>query len=156
MQYVETPIEDAIDTVQRVSCQDGGFCPDGTTCCKLFNGKYGCFPTPDGVCCKEGRSCCPHGQTCCDLYGCCPYPKGVCCKDGIFCCPYGNQCDPQHPGGCIGSQFLPMLIGPPQFNNIYPSMEKVYLYDIQMSFVLKCTKQKHLLGDQKQKFTFKL
>jgi len=30
-----------------VDCPDGGECPDGTTCCILTTGKYGCCPLPN-------------------------------------------------------------------------------------------------------------
>ncbi|KAH9503247.1 hypothetical protein Btru_068554 [Bulinus truncatus] len=40
-------------------------CSDGTTCCKLSSGNYGC----------------------------CPYSKAVCCSDGLHCCPSGYKCD---------------------------------------------------------------
>ena len=101
-----TPIEDAIRIQIRKNPDKSGLCPDhkmqcpdGTTCCKLYDGGYGC----------------------------CPYPEGVCCKDGAHCCPHATQCDIQH-GRCIRSHFLPMLMGLPEFNDIDPPMEKVSLF----------------------------
>ena len=124
MQYVETPIEDAIEIVQDVACPDGlHYCPDGTTCCKTNDGGYGCCQlSSDAVCCKH-NGCCAHTDKCCDPFGCCPYSNGVCCKDGS-CCPHGFQCDYQS-GGCSRSHFLPMLVGLPKFNDIDTPMEKV-------------------------------
>jgi len=100
-----TPIEDAIKIQFRIIPDNSGLCPDHkmrcpdrTTCCKLYDGGYGC----------------------------CPYPEGVCCKDGAHCCPHATQCDIQH-GRCIRSHFLPMLMGLPEFNDIDPPMEKVLM-----------------------------
>jgi len=39
-------------------------CPDGTTCCVLASGKYGCCPMPNAVCCQDHLHCCPQGTTC--------------------------------------------------------------------------------------------
>lgn len=107
-----TPIEDAIKIQVAVwKNHDSGLCPDHkmrcpdrTTCCKLFDGGYGC----------------------------CPYPEGVCCKDGAHCCPHATQCDIQH-GRCIRSHFLSMLMGLPEFNDIDPPMEKVSMLSSTLS-----------------------
>jgi len=106
-----TPIEDAIRSQIRKNPDKSGLCPDhkmqcpdGTTCCKLYDGGYGC----------------------------CPYPQGVCCKDGAHCCPHATQCDIQH-GRCIRSHFLPMLMGLPEFNDIDPPMEKVSMLSSTLS-----------------------
>ena len=92
-------IENAV-VLDEVVCPDHVMkCPDRTTCCKLFDGGYGC----------------------------CPYPEGVCCKDGAHCCPHATQCDIKH-GRCLRSNFLPsVFMGLPEFNDIYPPMEKVFL-----------------------------
>ena len=126
MQYVETPIEDAVEIIQSITCPDDkAICPDGTTCCKESDGFYGCCPISEAVCCKDGSRCCPHAMTCCLPFGCCPYNKGVCCKDNT-CCPHGSQCIYNDPHGhCVGSNFLPILMGLLEFNNIDPPMEKV-------------------------------
>ena len=124
MQYVEKPIKDAIEIIQKVYCPDElHYCPDGTTCCKANDGGYGCCSLSDAVCCKDGLNCCPHANFCCLPFGCCPYINGVCCKDGS-CCPHGFQCDDQQDD-CIRSHFLPMLVGLPEFNDIDPPMKKV-------------------------------
>ena len=52
--------------VAKVNCPDKSYCPDGYTCCKKSN----------------------------DKYGCCPFPKAVCCADGVHCCPNGLECQP--------------------------------------------------------------
>ena len=98
MQYVETPIEDAI---QSITCPDDKTtCRDGETCCINPDDKgYGCCPYHEGVCCKDGLSCCPKATTCCPS-GCCPLTNAVCCKDGIGCCPYGTQCPAVFHGDC--------------------------------------------------------
>ena len=119
MQYVETPIEDTNEIIQSITCPDGKKqCPDGTTCCKFYDGGYDCCPVPDAVCCKNGMSCCPYAMTCCGFVGCCPEPNAVCCKGNTHCCPHGTRCDGDY---CIGSHFLPM--GLPEGNII----EKVQL-----------------------------
>ena len=141
MQYAETPIEDAIDIIQSITCPDGkSRCHDGETCCKKNNGGYGCCPVPEGVCCTDGiriigccshadhccgPHCCSPGETCCsDPKSCCPFPEGVCCEDRLHCCPHATECDIQH-GRCIRSQFLPMMMGQPELSNNDPPMEKV-------------------------------
>merc|ERR1719362_2722920 len=104
MQFEETPIEDAIEIIQSITCPDEkSACPDGTTtCCPKLNGGY--------------------------HY--CAYPNGVCCKDqggnpdlGGHCCPHDFECDFKH-GLCIGSNFLSMLMDLHKFDNIDPPMEK--------------------------------
>ena len=137
MQYVDTPIEDAIEIIQSITCPDGkSKCNDGETCCKANEVGYGCCPLPKAVCCKSGHNCCFHNticcegggcceQTCCGQHSCCPFPNGVCCEDGPHghCCPHGTQCDIEHRGCRRGlSEFLPMLA---KINNINPPMEEV-------------------------------
>ncbi|XP_059381087.1 progranulin-like [Carassius carassius] len=45
-------------------CDETSSCPDGSTCCRLSSGKWGCCPLPQAVCCKDGDHCCPNGYTC--------------------------------------------------------------------------------------------
>ncbi|XP_069093994.1 progranulin isoform X6 [Pleurodeles waltl] len=54
------------NTPARVLCGDGSSCPDGTTCCKISDKKYGCCPIVDAVCCDDSEHCCPP-ETECDL-----------------------------------------------------------------------------------------
>ena len=49
--------------IGSVQCDDGSECPDGTTCCKLSYGQWGCCPYPNAVCCDDGEHCCPQGST---------------------------------------------------------------------------------------------
>ena len=137
MQYVETPIKDATEIIQRITCPDKSSCPDGMTCCKGNDGRYGCCPAPNAVCCKFADDhCCRSGETCCEI-GCCPF-NGVCCNDpGDHCCPHGTQCDVEHRS-CRGSQFLPILMSLFK-NDMYPPMEKVLkLVFHVMDFLLVC------------------
>lgn len=59
----------AVEEAQRVEvvyCPGGtSYCADGSTCCILSTGQYGC----------------------------CPYPSATCCNDRIHCCPSGTRCD---------------------------------------------------------------
>nr|KAF6456284.1 granulin precursor [Rousettus aegyptiacus] len=50
-----------------VMCPDArSQCPDGSTCCELPTGKYGCCPMPNAICCSDHLHCCPQ-DTVCDL-----------------------------------------------------------------------------------------
>ena len=52
-------------SLRNVVCGDGqSECPDGSTCCKMSSGEYGCCPLPEAVCCSDGVHCCPNGYTC--------------------------------------------------------------------------------------------
>merc|ERR1712142_926893 len=88
----------------------GSSCPDGTTCCRLPGGTWGCCPMANAVCCKDHLHCCPSGTKCdtehgrCTSkvginvggYGCCPMPRAVCCSDHLHCCPHDSSCDLEH------------------------------------------------------------
>ncbi|KAM3598452.1 uncharacterized protein V6R79_018164 [Siganus canaliculatus] len=53
------------EVMTTVMCEDGvSECPDGTTCCKNPEGKYGCCPMPKAVCCEDKIHCCPEGTSC--------------------------------------------------------------------------------------------
>lgn len=41
-------------------------CPNDSTCCELPDGKYGCCPMPNAICCSDHTHCCPQ-DTVCDL-----------------------------------------------------------------------------------------
>ncbi|KAM9000134.1 progranulin isoform 1-T2 [Sarcophilus harrisii] len=95
-------------TVTNVVCPDAhSQCPEGTTCCQLPSGSYGCCPLPNAVCCQDQLHCCPQA-TICDLQeGKCLFKTGgatalltklpaetvqeVKC-DGQMSCPDGNTC----------------------------------------------------------------
>nr|XP_039257310.1 multiple epidermal growth factor-like domains protein 6 isoform X36 [Styela clava] len=93
--------------VSNVICPDGqSECLDGSTCCKLGSGQYGCCPIPKAVCCADGKHCCPQGYACHVSAGTCV--KGletikallkipasvpnVICPDGESQCPDGSTC----------------------------------------------------------------
>ncbi|XP_069111438.1 LOW QUALITY PROTEIN: extracellular matrix protein A-like [Argopecten irradians] len=64
---IESPVAER--PFRSVMCPGGkSECPDNNTCCKLSNGRYGCCPYPDAICCSDMRHCCPSGYTC-DLVG---------------------------------------------------------------------------------------
>uniref|UniRef100_A0A1I8HNN8 Granulin n=1 Tax=Macrostomum lignano TaxID=282301 RepID=A0A1I8HNN8_9PLAT len=92
--------------VNAVVCPDGqSQCPDGSTCCKLQSGQYGCCPLEKATCCRDGVHCCPNGYKCDVSAGTCS--KGgivhaltktktktdaVVCPDGQSQCPDGSTC----------------------------------------------------------------
>nr|XP_032824381.1 progranulin isoform X3 [Petromyzon marinus] len=47
-----------------VRCDSAYACPDGTTCCQLPQGQWGCCPLPLATCCSDFVHCCPSGYTC--------------------------------------------------------------------------------------------
>ena len=58
--YPVTPLDES-----KLTCPDEkSFCEDDMTCCKLFDGDYGCCPFKDASCCLDGKHCCPHGLKC--------------------------------------------------------------------------------------------
>lgn len=109
--------------VKLVDCGDGTACHDGSTCCKLSNGQFGCCPYPKAVCCDDHIHCCPSGYTCdttgghCNKKGQDSVPlltkttakfiheitsvKATTCKDGSSC-PSTSSCCPLDNGtyGC--------------------------------------------------------
>ncbi|XP_006821257.2 progranulin-like, partial [Saccoglossus kowalevskii] len=94
--------------VESVMCPDGqSECPDGSTCCILASGQYGCCPLPKAVCCDDHQHCCPNGYKCDTAGGSCqkgddaipwlkkhnsiPMSGNVKCQDGSEC-PSGSTC----------------------------------------------------------------
>jgi len=53
------------------TCPDKSLCSDGSTCCLLRSGKYGCCPMPNAVCCADGLHCCPEGTHCDTIHSSC-------------------------------------------------------------------------------------
>ncbi|NWS33954.1 GRN protein, partial [Polioptila caerulea] len=51
-------------TSGNVKCDEETSCPDGSTCCRLSLGTWGCCPLEQGSCCSDGRHCCPVGSRC--------------------------------------------------------------------------------------------
>ncbi len=96
----------AIEGMVNDICPDGiSECPNGSTCCKLSSGQYGCCPLENAVCCSDGIHCCPKGYTC-DPSGTCTESNNqqislvvlgdmltnVICPDGISECPDKTTC----------------------------------------------------------------
>ncbi|XP_012684190.2 granulin b isoform X2 [Clupea harengus] len=55
------------EDVGAVVCPDKeSECPEGTTCCQLPKGTWGCCPMANAVCCEDKMHCCPE-KTKCDL-----------------------------------------------------------------------------------------
>uniref|UniRef100_A0A4Q8K3E5 U94-Liphistoxin-Lth1a_1 n=1 Tax=Liphistius thaleban TaxID=1905330 RepID=A0A4Q8K3E5_9ARAC len=96
--------------VNSVVCPGGqSQCPDGSTCCELQSGAWGCCPLPNAVCCKDHLHCCPQGTEC-DLQSetCSQGPSnitwfknqelkvhttiGIVCPGGQYQCPSGMTC----------------------------------------------------------------
>ncbi|KHJ97788.1 granulin [Oesophagostomum dentatum] len=53
-----------IAAVEPRDCGGGYSCPDSATCCRLPDGKWGCCPIEDAVCCEDHVHCCPGGSRC--------------------------------------------------------------------------------------------
>eukprot|EP01136_Pigoraptor_vietnamica_P008797 Opistho-1_new@44609 len=90
---------------------DESSCPDGSTCCQLADGSYGCCPLPSATCCSDHIHCCPSGTTC-DLSAMACMPQeasglkvplsrklpsnrmynSTVCPDGRSACPTGSTC----------------------------------------------------------------
>uniref|UniRef100_A0A8C3QR52 Granulin precursor n=1 Tax=Cyanoderma ruficeps TaxID=181631 RepID=A0A8C3QR52_9PASS len=51
-------------TLRNVQCDETTSCPDGSTCCRLSLGTWGCCPLEQAVCCGDHQHCCPRGYTC--------------------------------------------------------------------------------------------
>ena len=52
-------------TFAAIVCPDKSTqCPNGSTCCLMTDGSYGCCPMPNATCCKDKEHCCPHGYLC--------------------------------------------------------------------------------------------
>ena len=50
-----------VSTPENQVCPDQqSVCPDGTTCCELESGAYGCCPLPNAVCCSDKEHCCAY------------------------------------------------------------------------------------------------
>ncbi|XP_074019021.1 progranulin [Numenius arquata] len=47
-----------------VRCDEETSCPQGSTCCRLSLGTWGCCPLEQAVCCRDHQHCCPRGYTC--------------------------------------------------------------------------------------------
>ncbi|CAF1486655.1 unnamed protein product [Adineta steineri] len=64
LHHISTNSSSAVGS-NTVPCPGGSSsCPDGSTCCQLSSGQYGCCPLVDAVCCSDHLHCCPQGTTC--------------------------------------------------------------------------------------------
>jgi len=70
--------------VQDVTCSDDYSCPEGTTCCKLADGTFGCCPYVEAACCTDGEHCCPNGYTCDLAAGTCNIGSGASLKSMLI------------------------------------------------------------------------
>ena len=116
--------------VETVVCPGGAdTCPDGSTCCQLSSGEWGCCPLPQAVCCNDHLHCCPNGYTCDTTSGRCNkgdislpfYQKikaskvaetkveTVVCPGGNATCPDGSTCC-QLSSGDYGCCPLPQAV----------------------------------------------
>ena len=101
-------------------------CPDSDTCCPIADGKYGCCPHLQAVCCADKEHCCPQGYSCSggkctqgDLlhplvaiagklepHVTCPDQHSE-CPTGDTCCPVGDSkygCCPKANAVCCSDQ----------------------------------------------------
>ncbi|XP_067271397.1 granulin a isoform X2 [Pseudorasbora parva] len=51
-------------STENVTCDSCHVCPESNTCCKNFDGDWGCCPLPEAVCCTDGEHCCPAHYSC--------------------------------------------------------------------------------------------
>ncbi|PAV77340.1 hypothetical protein WR25_08418 [Diploscapter pachys] len=58
-----TLLASAIDN--EIVCPGGrAKCPEGSTCCLMEGGDYGCCPAAHATCCSDKLHCCPEGFNC--------------------------------------------------------------------------------------------
>lgn len=99
----------------NIVCPDNlSECPEGSTCCQMNDGSYGCCPILNAVCCDDHVHCCPTGYTCDTKDGRCNkgsvslpfYTKtknvsviksvsvveNTVCPDGLSTCPTDSTC----------------------------------------------------------------
>ncbi|KAK7075686.1 hypothetical protein SK128_018918, partial [Halocaridina rubra] len=104
-----------VKNLEKVVCPDKYECLDGSTCCLMESGSYGCCPLTTATCCSDHIHCCPHGYKCIDD-GCKTEGSGILphfidaitikrnmeprtvnredevCPDQISECPEGSTC----------------------------------------------------------------
>ncbi|XP_040392925.1 progranulin isoform X3 [Cygnus olor] len=76
-----------------VKCDDETSCPDGSTCCRLSSGAWGCCPLEQAVCCPDHEHCCPQGYTC--------DPEGGTCLQGGVRLPWLSKTPARGRGGDV-------------------------------------------------------
>ncbi|XP_055983198.1 progranulin [Sorex fumeus] len=67
-------------TVRDVKCDTEVSCPEGSTCCRIQTGAWGCCPFIQAVCCEDLVHCCPNGYRC-------DTKKGT-CEQGVHQVPW--------------------------------------------------------------------
>ncbi|KAL2101370.1 hypothetical protein ACEWY4_003131 [Coilia grayii] len=50
--------------VAAATCNASSKCSSDSSCCQLSDGKWGCCPLTEAVCCADQAHCCPKGYTC--------------------------------------------------------------------------------------------
>nr|XP_048685645.1 progranulin isoform X2 [Caretta caretta] len=73
-----------------VRCDEQTSCPEGSTCCRLATGDWGCCPLPEAVCCQDHVHCCPKGHTC--------DPVGGSCQQALLSVPWAPKAPAHVPG----------------------------------------------------------
>ncbi|KAL6094400.1 grn [Pungitius sinensis] len=111
-------------SVGSVSCPGGqSSCPDGSTCCLLPGGDYGCCPYSQAMCCSDHLHCCPSNTICDLVHGVCKdgealfpllkkiaaVPNDVKCPDETSVCPDRTTCC-QMADGSYGCCPLPNAV----------------------------------------------
>lgn len=107
--------------VSDIVCPGGKYqCPDGSTCCQLSGGEWGCCPLAHAVCCPDHLHCCPQGMKCDNISSSChqgsrnvtwfesklallvPESTFVICPGGTYRCPDNTTCCQSSSGewGC--------------------------------------------------------
>ncbi|XP_061079179.1 neurogenic locus notch homolog protein 1-like isoform X2 [Conger conger] len=74
--YSQTPLVKKIPA-SKVVCPDKTTkCPDGNTCCRMADRRYGCCSLARAVCCEDHIHCCPEGTECDMAHSACISPGG--------------------------------------------------------------------------------
>ncbi|KAK6311996.1 hypothetical protein J4Q44_G00176600 [Coregonus suidteri] len=58
------PDDSALAASPSVKCDAQNSCPEGSSCCQLSTGQWGCCPLCKAVCCADEEHCCPQGYSC--------------------------------------------------------------------------------------------
>ncbi|XP_038836863.1 progranulin-like isoform X2 [Salvelinus namaycush] len=58
------PDDSALTAPLSVKCDTQNRCPEGSSCCQLSTGQWGCCPLRKAVCCADEEHCCPQGYSC--------------------------------------------------------------------------------------------
>ncbi|XP_074659411.1 uncharacterized protein LOC141912098 isoform X2 [Tubulanus polymorphus] len=113
-----SPVRESSSQTAVICPDKRSTCPNGSTCCALGAGTYGCCPLPKAVCCNDHLHCCPSGTTCDVTAGKCnrgrlsfamvtkiaASPSNEMLSSNVICpdqgtCPTGNTCCQLSSGG---------------------------------------------------------